>query len=166
VECAAAWQQKHKDRLKLYNADWHEANRARRLEQQRARYTENRAAVLEKSKAYREQHKADYARWGAEWNAANPERRRSHWQARRARVLACEGIHTADERAALLMAQKHRCANCRASIKRGYEVDHIKPLALGGSNDIGNIQLLCMPCNRSKGASDPIEWAQQHGRLV
>jgi 5-methylcytosine-specific restriction endonuclease McrA len=30
------------------------------------------------------------------------------------------------------------------------EIDHVRPLALGGSNDVDNLQLLCRRCNRSK----------------
>jgi len=34
----------------------------------------------------------------------------------------------------------------------GLEFDHIVPLAAGGPNVADNLQLLCRPCNRSKGA--------------
>ena len=33
----------------------------------------------------------------------------------------------------------------------GLEIDHIVPEFLGGTEDPGNLQLLCRPCNRSKG---------------
>ena len=32
-----------------------------------------------------------------------------------------------------------------------FEVDHILPRHLGGTNDKNNLQLLCRKCNRSKG---------------
>jgi len=32
-----------------------------------------------------------------------------------------------------------------------FEIDHIKPLSLGGDSNIDNLQLLCKHCNRSKG---------------
>lgn len=31
-------------------------------------------------------------------------------------------------------------------------VDHIKPVALGGGNELSNLQTLCLRCNSSKGA--------------
>lgn len=37
-------------------------------------------------------------------------------------------------------------------------IDHVMPLRLGGSNYIENIQLLCRPCNLSKGSKHPAVW--------
>ncbi len=42
------------------------------------------------------------------------------------------------------------CYYCGASISEGFQVDHLEPLALGGSNGIRNIMLACSSCNRSK----------------
>lgn len=41
------------------------------------------------------------------------------------------------------------CLKC--NIKDGLSIDHIKPLAKGGDNSIGNLQTLCAKCNSSKG---------------
>ena len=37
-------------------------------------------------------------------------------------------------------------------LHRGIEIDHIHPKALGGSDDLWNLQTLCTSCNDSKGA--------------
>lgn len=42
-----------------------------------------------------------------------------------------------------------RCRHCGAS--QGLTVDHVKPVAHGGGNDMENLQTLCGPCNSSKG---------------
>lgn len=48
----------------------------------------------------------------------------------------------------------------------GYHVDHIQPLALGGSNDKTNLQLLCPTCNTKKSAKHPIDFMQSRGLLL
>lgn len=44
-----------------------------------------------------------------------------------------------------------RCVSCAA--QSDLEFDHIIPVAMGGSNTARNLQLLCEPCNRRKGAT-------------
>lgn len=39
----------------------------------------------------------------------------------------------------------------------GWEIDHIKPISLGGTDDINNLQPLQWQNNRKKGDSYPIE---------
>jgi 5-methylcytosine-specific restriction endonuclease McrA len=95
------------------------------------------------------------------------EKRRVHVRNRRARKKGNGGKHTAAQIRDLLVRQRHKCPFCSANLRRGFHADHIMPLALGGSNDIGNIQLLCPTCNDSKGFSHPIAWAQKkRGRLL
>ena len=72
---------------------------------------------------------------------------------------------TAAERAAILARQQERCAGgCQESLVwsvaggkpvYGPMVDeHIVPLELGGSNDLANRELLCVPCARAKTRAD------------
>lgn len=44
--------------------------------------------------------------------------------------------------------------------------DHRTALVNGCTNDIGNIELLCGPCNQRKSAKDEIAWANENGRLL
>jgi hypothetical protein len=44
-----------------------------------------------------------------------------------------------------------RCVECATDFDLQY--DHVIPVALGGANTTQNLQLLCGPCNRRKGAA-------------
>lgn len=45
-----------------------------------------------------------------------------------------------------------RCRQCGSTQDLHY--DHVVPWSRGGTNTVANIQLLCGPCNRRKGADD------------
>jgi 5-methylcytosine-specific restriction endonuclease McrA len=44
-----------------------------------------------------------------------------------------------------------RCRRCGANVE--LQFDHVIPLACGGASTLENLQVLCGPCNRRKGAS-------------
>ena len=53
----------------------------------------------------------------------------------------------------LLNKQGGKCVTCGKKITtKNSEVDHIHPHSRGGETDIDNAQVLCIKCNRSKGA--------------
>ncbi|NDD65826.1 MAG: HNH endonuclease, partial [Acidobacteria bacterium] len=54
------------------------------------------------------------------------------------------------DRAAVRNRQDGKCACCQDSIVKIFEVDHIKPLCQGGSNDLSNLQALCKQCHAHK----------------
>ncbi len=46
---------------------------------------------------------------------------------------------------------KYQCQSCgQTSLETNLTIDHIIPLALGGKNDISNLQTLCFACNQQK----------------
>lgn len=57
---------------------------------------------------------------------------------------------TAATRAEVFARDGGACTACGSTIDLEY--DHCIPVAAGGSNEVGNIRLLCLRCNRSSGA--------------
>jgi 5-methylcytosine-specific restriction endonuclease McrA len=71
----------------------------------------------------------------------------------RAKQAGYTGPHfTGAQWLALVEACRGRCLRCGAKPAAGLTVDHIVPLALGGSNTIDNVQPLCSECNGIKGS--------------
>lgn len=66
----------------------------------------------------------------------------------------------------LYLLQKGKCINCKKDLKGKYHIDHIHPVARGGTNHYWNLQLLCPSCNCRKHAKDPYDWANENGRLL
>lgn len=114
------------------------------------------------------------------WKSDNPEKTRVSNAASRKRhfetVLAktrnyralkrTGGKHTAADVRQIYDSQKGKCAYCRCDVGRGYHVDHIMPVKLGGRNDKSNLQITCVNCNVRKNARHPIEFAQSIGLLL
>lgn len=142
-----AWVVKNKDKVHAYTMKWRKANEERYLAAQEAWKTNN----------------PDYQEV---WRKANLEMVRARGQRRRARKKGALGSFTKEDIQRIHKQQRHKCAVCRTSIKDAYEIDHIVAIAVGGTNWPKNLQLLCMPCNRSKGKKDPIEFMRERGMLL
>jgi 5-methylcytosine-specific restriction endonuclease McrA len=173
----AAWRTENKEKVKADRAAYYAANRDKALErvaaylaanpEVRAAYrTANADKIREMKAAYRAENADKIKEREAAWRAANPDKMRAQEHTRRARKRGAEGKFTAEDISTIRAAQKDKCAMCKTKLKGRGHRDHIVPLAKGGSNWPANIQLLCGPCNCSKGAKDPIAFARTHGRLL
>ena len=172
---SAASKRKNAEAVKAYNAAYRKANKALICERGKAYREANKDVISSKAKAVRKIRVATDPAYiercrksVAAYAARNPEVIRAIHHNRKARIRGAEGTHSAADVAEILKLQRKRCANpaCRASLRDGYHVDHIVPVARGGSNDRRNLQLLCQPCNLHKHAKDPIDWAQENGLLL
>jgi 5-methylcytosine-specific restriction endonuclease McrA len=132
------------------------------------------AQYAKKPEAYKTSHQKwlannpDYAvEYNRKWREDNRETSRSYYHNREARKRDNGGSHTGEDIAAILAAQRGKCAICRTSLRGAdYQVDHIVPLKLGGSNNRRNLQCLCVKCNNAKAAKDPIAFMQERGLLL
>lgn len=100
-----------------------------------------------------------------EWCRANPEKKSAMDARRRGRR---KGLPTdaTKARADFIRwsrnAPRVRCYWCRGpTAKRDRHIDHIIPIARGGSDTVGNLCVSCRPCNMSKHTKMPEEFSGQ-----
>lgn len=132
----------YREKCKRYAHEWAETNPDRRA----YNFKQWRIANPERLKVYMQRHYEKYH-----------ERYRRLWVVqsarRRARKRLVDGSFTTEEWQNLKMAWNYTCLCCgktEPDIKLSH--DHIVPLILGGSNNIDNIQPLCISCNSKKNA--------------
>ena len=152
---------------KAYNAKW-------RCENPKKRKAYGRKWNLENPgwrKAYRyknaEKFRAYRAKWRREnperekkrivrWRCKNPDKRNAHNAKRRALIAGADGAHTGVDRITVFAKYNNTCLKCGTT--ENITIDHIVPLAGGGSNWTDNLQLLCASCNAGKGNRNSIDY--------
>lgn len=189
---SAAYRKSNPDAVRLAQASWQSRNKEKLAEYKKANshkcraysaawYAKNSDAARAKTAKYRQDHpekaKASCAKWRAAnrdklkaisraWVENNRDKRRNAEKLRRARKRAGGGKLSPDLIPRLMKLQRGKCACCRASLDDGSHLDHVIALALGGPNVDSNMQLLCGPCNMSKGAKHPVDFMQSRGFLL
>ena len=185
-ETTRLWRDRNQDHIKEYSRLYLLQNRDERLINSRIKYSENKklfqlrcAAWRLKNpnyhltdkfkkcvKAWRSENKEKVRLNSQRWQSANPEKCRIKDHNRRARKLASGGKLSHGLAVKLFKLQRGKCAFCKQPLGVKYHLDHIMPLALGGSNTDDNIQLLHATCNFQKSAKHPIDFMQQRGFLL
>lgn len=118
---------------------------------------------VEYARAYYQRNKEKYRKHNHEYNAAHREEAAAYTRNYKAKKKANGGTHSAEDIAAQLKRQKGKCYWCGVKLGDKYHVDHVTPISLGGSNGPENLVVACVPCNQSKCAKHPMDWA---GRLL
>lgn len=121
---------------------------------------------------WRGMYRVNKAVWKSELEFLRKKDRRRVWN-RNQRKSRREAIQKSDDPsyssadiALLRSVQNDACYYCGTSISENFQVEHLDPLTLGGSNGIGNIMLACPACNQSKWTlSEAQFWRKLRKRL-
>jgi 5-methylcytosine-specific restriction endonuclease McrA len=158
VAYSEAYRLKNSAAVKAYNAAWAKAN-----PEFNAAY---RIAHPEYDAIYYASNSEKAKSNAAAWAKANPYAKRIHAQNRRTRKLENGGVLSKGLADKLFKMQKGKCACCNQPLGKDFNLDHIMPLALGGTNTNDNMQLLLQRCNNQKHAKHPIDFMQIRGFLL
>lgn len=129
----------------------------------RAKYYEK---CLQMTQSWKDENPERRKETNAKWSRENATKLRTYKHNRRARKKAIGGSLSSGLAKKLFALQRGLCACCREPLGDSYEMDHIHPLALGGTNTDNNIQLLTRRCNRQKGRKPAVEFMQSRGNLL
>lgn len=91
------------------------------------------------------------------WGLRNPDKIKHYNINAKAKRKKAAGHCTPADISFLMRHQRGECVLCHCSIKEKYHVDHRIPIARGGHNGIGNLQLLCPACNLKKNTRFMVE---------
>lgn len=146
---------------KKYRRKKYLKNKKRETAQAIAWAKKNRKHVNELANINRKKNIKSSSAAQKKWRMKNKDKVRSYMAKKRAKRAQAVGKFTSADIKKLIKKQKAKCNGCRCCIKKKYDIDHIMPLALGGTNWPNNIQLLCSPCNSFKRAKHPKQWKME-----
>ena len=162
----AASKAAYKDRQKLSDAEYYQRNKEAICARQLSYYQQNLDKVKSAQRIYRWKNVESLRSYISTWRKENSALCNTYHQNRRARLRNVGGKLSAGLADKLYKLQRGRCACCGKRLGNNYHLDHRMPLALGGSNEDSNIQLLTAKCNLQKQAKHPIVFMQSKGYLL
>lgn len=163
---SAAYRAADPEKIKEQGRTRYKRNAERVSAQNSARYLLNIDKMRARSRAYREADPERYKATCKAWRKANPDKVRHQSRMNKARRRGAPGRHTRKDVAEIYALQKGKCACCRVKVGDTFHVDHIQPVAKGGSNARSNLQILCRPCNQRKKDKDPLDFSRELGLLL
>jgi RNA polymerase-binding transcription factor DksA len=112
----------------------------------------------ESDRKYREKNRDVYLEKSRQKRFLNPTKFREREREKEAKRRGAHGKLSKGIEQRLFEAQFGLCVCCGKPLGDDYHLDHIMPLALGGTNTDDNVQLLLAKCNLRKSAKHPEEW--------
>jgi replicative DNA helicase len=138
-----AYYKKNKEHVRRYKAAYYQAHKAEITRQHQAYYASHKPAITLAQKRYHERHPG-----------------RSAEDRHRRRMRERQGLYTPITpalRQFMLHKQSNKCCYCRRRFTKAHRatVDHLTPIARGGSHTPDNIVYACKSCNSKKHVGPP-----------
>lgn len=143
-----AWREANRERHRAYTRGYRKANAVERYQKNREWATANPEKVLEYHRKSRAENPDSYREITRKYRNSHPGFSAHHCMQRRARRKGATGEITREEWKFIVQCFAGHCACC--GVTGRLSLDHIIPLAKGGTHSVDNAQPLCIPCNSRK----------------
>lgn len=159
------WALANKDKIAKNTRTYKERHRELVKERRRAYYAKNREKVRATMNAYVEKNREKIRARVRKWQLDNKEKYLAIMRMVNAsrRFYDVRKAHKPEIAKQLMFAQDSKCAACLCDISSKYQIDHIMPAKHGGTNDMSNLQLLCVGCNIRKRDKHPLSFLKERG---
>jgi 5-methylcytosine-specific restriction endonuclease McrA len=143
-----------------YKKSWGIENKEHLTQKRKSQYASERETAIKKAVEWNQQNPEKRKKIIKTYEVNNPDKIQSGRHNRRVREKSAQGTWQKGDVVAMFTEQKGLCAIGGLPLPKRFEVDHIKPLVLGGYNGRPNLQLTCPYCNRRKGGKHPDDFAK------
>jgi 5-methylcytosine-specific restriction endonuclease McrA len=138
-----------KEKARQLARKWYYAHREEAIEKSRKWRSSNLEKAREKSRNWQKNNPERSRENSRTWLRVNPDKKAEYNHRRRDREIGNGGRFTAVEWNELKEKYGNKCLCCGEAAK--LTADHVVPVINGGTNNIDNIQPLCLVCNSKKG---------------
>jgi len=142
------WAAENKEKIRKKNKKYYSENKEKAKEWA----AENKEKIRKKNKKYYSENKEKAKIFRKKWQGNNPEKVREENFRRRTNGKIEKGVIAKIINENILKYGIITCEKCKKQCLSSYDyhVDHIVPISKGGTNDCGNLQVLCAYCNLNK----------------
>lgn len=146
--------------------EWSLKNPERKNAIRRRNYEENKERYLQISVEWNRTHRDKHVESNRKWRLKNPEKylalARKHDLIKKDRLVNAGEIPTTEQIRELIIQSRKHCFWCDKIVKdKDLNIDHLYPLAKGGTNNINNLVVSCGLCNRRKHAKHPEQFMNE-----
>jgi len=136
---------------RIKSNEWRKTHRNKAKEAMQRFREAHRELCRDRSREWRRRFPEESKNVTKRYLRTHPDKKTQFSETRRARQRSAKGSITATEWQELKQSYRHSCLRCgQQEPVIALTMDHVIPLARGGSHTIDNIQPLCARCNSTK----------------
>jgi len=160
------WYDENSEQVISKNKEWSSNNKYKTVAYKRNWYLNNKQKANDSSMIYRSNNPLKAKESRLKWRLNNKISFVIYAHNRLKRIKDNGGRLSKGIIESLYKQQNGLCNCCGKDLGSDYELDHIMPIKLCGTNTDDNVQLLTKTCNRKKSCKHPDDYMRSKGMLA